>query len=123
MLKLYSKAILMIVLTAVTFLVTAAADDVLTLDEVLNLIVMVLGAVVVYLVPNLPTGIGAYAKTIAAFLTAGVVALLAFLTDGVTLTEWLQVLLAAFAGVGVFIVPNESATPILRASGVARGGA
>lgn len=115
MLKLYSKAILMIALTAVGFLVTAVADDVLTLEELLNLVVMVLGAVVVYLVPNLPTGVGAYAKTIAAFLTAAVVALLSFLTDGVTLTEWLQVLLAAFAGIGVFIVPNEPTPPILRA--------
>ena len=107
-LKLYAKSIIYIALTAITFLVTAAADELLTLDEVLNLVVIVLGAVVVYLVPNLPAGVGAYAKTIAAFATAAVIALLSFLTDGVTLTEWLQVLLAAFAGVGVYIVPNET---------------
>lgn len=119
MLKMYAKAILMIALTAVTFLVTAVADDVLVLEEVLNLVVMVLGAVLVYLVPNLPSGIGAYAKTGVAFLTAAVVALLSFLTDGVTLTEWLQVLLAAFAGVGVFIVPNEDpARALITARGI-----
>ena len=106
-LKLYAKAIIYIVLAAVTFLVTAVADNLLTVDELLNLVVIVLGAVVVYLVPNLPAGVGAYAKAIAAFTTAAVIALLSFLTDGVTVTEWLQVLLAAFAGVGVYIVPNE----------------
>lgn len=108
-LKLYAKSVIYIALTAVTFLVTAAADNLLTIDEVLNLTVVVLGAVVVYLVPNLPSGVGAYAKTVAAFATAALVALLSFLTDGVTLTEWLQVILAAFAGVGVYIVPNEDA--------------
>lgn len=107
-LKLYAKSIMYIALAAVAFLVTAAADDLLTLDEILNLAIVVLGAVVVYLVPNLPSGVGAYAKTIAAFATAAIITLLSFLTDGVTVTEWLQVLIAAFAGIGVYIVPNET---------------
>lgn len=107
MLKQYSKALIYIALAAVAFLVTAVSDNQLTIEETLNLAVIVLGAVGVYLVPNLASGVGAYAKSGVAFLTAAIVALLSFLTDGVTLAEWLQVLLAAFAGIGVYIVPNE----------------
>lgn len=107
MIKLYAKAITYIALAAVAFLITALSDDTLGLDEILNLVIVVLGAIAVYLVPNLPAGAGQYAKTIVAFLTAGLVALLAFLTGGVSITEWLQVILAAFAGIGVYIVPNE----------------
>lgn len=111
MIKQYAKAIIYIALAAVAFLVTALTDNILSLEELLNLVVIVIGAIVVYLVPNLDAGPGAYAKTGAAFLTAGIVALISFLTDGVTVTEWLQVLVTAFAGVGVFIVPNETARP------------
>ncbi|WP_396659506.1 hypothetical protein [Microbacterium sp.] len=103
----YAKALIYIALAAVAFLVTALSDSVLALDEILNLVIVVLGAIGIYAVPNLPAGAGAYAKTIIAFLTAGVVALLSFLTGGVSLTEWLQVILAAFAGIGVYITPNE----------------
>jgi len=114
MLKQYTKALIYIALAAVGFLVTALSDDVLTLEEVLNLVVIVLGAVAVYLVPNLQAGPGAYLKAFVAFLTAGIVALLSFLTGGVTLSEWLQVLIAAFAGIGVFIVPNERPSAVER---------
>lgn len=107
MIKMYAKALIYIALAAVAFLVTALSDSVLALDEILNLVIVVLGAVGVYLVPNLDQGVGAYAKTIIAFVTAGIVALLSYLTGGVSVTEWLQVILAAFAGIGVYIVPNE----------------
>lgn len=109
MLTTYAKAIVYIALAAVGFLITALSDNIVTTDELLNLVVIVLGAVVVYLVPNLDTGIGAALKAVAAFATAAIVALLSFLTDGVTIAEWLQVLLAAFAGIGVYIVPNAPA--------------
>lgn len=108
MIKLYAKALIYIALAAVAFLVTALSDETLGLDEILNLVVVVVGAIVVYAVPNLPGTIRPYAKTIAAFVTAGVIALLSFLTGGVSLTEWLQVIIAAFAGIGVYITPNEA---------------
>lgn len=112
MLKQYSKAIMYIALAAVAFLVTAVFDNALSTEELLNLVVIVLGAIAVYFVPNLPAGPGGYLKAVVAFLTAGVVALLSFLTDGVSIAEWLQVILAAFAGVGVYIIPNEKPVPL-----------
>lgn len=103
----YAKAIIYIALSAVTFLVTAFADSILSGEEIINLAIIVVGAIGVYLFPNLPGGAREYAKTIAAFATAGLVAAVSFLTGGVTIVEWMQILLAAFAGIGVYIVPNE----------------
>ena len=107
----YSKAITYIAMAALTFLVTALTDNVLSVDEILNLVVIVLGAVGVYLIPNFPEGFAKIAKTGVAFLTAAVVAALSFLTGGIEVTEWLQIVLAAFAAVGVFIIPNGPKEP------------
>ncbi len=102
----YGKAITYIALAAVAFLTTALTDNELSTEELLNLVVVVLGAIGVYAIPNFPESVARYAKTGVAFLTAGVIAGLSFYTDGVTTTEWLQIILAAFAAVGVYIVPN-----------------
>ena len=107
----YSKAITYIAMAALTFLVTALSDNVLAVDEVLNLVVIVLGAIGVYLVPNFPEGAAKVAKTGVAFLTAAVVAALSFLTGGIEVTEWIQIVLAAFAAVGVYIIPNGPEVP------------
>lgn len=107
----YSKAITYIAMAALTFLVTALSDNVLAVDEVLNLVVIVLGAIGVYLVPNFPEGAAKVAKTGVAFLTAAVVAALSFLTGGIEVTEWIQIVLAAFAAVGVYIIPNGPKDP------------
>jgi hypothetical protein len=105
----HAKSLIYVFLAAVAFLATAASDDALTNEEVLNLTVVVLGAVLVYWVPNLKAGVGRWLKMIIAFAIAGIVAGLSFLTDGVTPSEWMQIILAAFAGVGVYITPNEPA--------------
>lgn len=108
----YGKAITYIALAAVTFLVTALSDNALSLEEKLNLGVVVLGAVGVYAVPNFPEGVAKYVKTAVAFLTAAIVSALSFLSDGVlSTTEWLQIGVAALAAIGVFIVPNEVKRP------------
>lgn len=105
----YAKSLLYIALAVVGVLVTALADDVLTVDELVNVGIIGVGAITVYLVPNLPAGVGQYAKVIVTFIVAALVALQSFLTDGITTTEWLQIFVAAFAGIGVYIIPNEPA--------------
>lgn len=109
----YSKSITYIALAAATFLVTALSDDVLALDEGINLGIVLLGAVGVYWVPNAPENVAKYAKSAIAFLTAGAIATLSFLTDGVSTTEWLQIGVAALAGIGVTIIPNVKAKPVV----------
>jgi peptidoglycan/LPS O-acetylase OafA/YrhL len=111
MISLYAKAILYVALAAVTVLVTALTDNHVSVEELLNLAIVLLGAIVTYLVPNLDEGVRRYAKGIVACLTAALVALASFLTGGVTLSEWMQVVVAALAAVGVVIVPNASPSP------------
>lgn len=106
MITTYAKSIVYIALTAVMFLVTALSDDALSVEELLNLAVAVVGAIVVYLVPNFPSTVGRYAKTIATAVTAGILLAISFLTDGISLVEWMQIGIAALAAVGVYIVPN-----------------
>jgi hypothetical protein len=105
----YAKALLYIALAVVGVLVTALADETLSTAELINVAIIAAGAVTVYLVPNLPTGPGSVLKTLVAFTTAALVAVQSFLSGGITTTEWLQVAVAAFAGIGVYIIPNEPA--------------
>jgi hypothetical protein len=105
----YAKSIVYIALAAVTFLVTALTDNALSTEEIINLVIIVLGAIGVYAVPNFPEGVAKVAKTGIAFLTAGTVALASFLTGGVTISEWMQIIIAAFTAIGVYIIPNEPA--------------
>jgi hypothetical protein len=105
----YAKAIVYIALAVVGVLVTALTDDVVTTSELVNVAIIGVGAVATYLVPNLPEGPGGFLKAVVAFVAAALVALQSFLTDGITTAEWLQIAVAAFAGIGVYIVPNEPA--------------
>ena len=109
----YMKSLPYIALAVVGVLVTALADDLLTVDELVNVAIIGVGAITVYLVPNLPEGPGRYAKVAVTFIVAALVALQSFLTDGITTTEWLQIAVAAFAGIGVFVIPNEPARAIV----------
>lgn len=88
------------------------------MSELINVGIVLVGTVGVYLVANLKGGWLAYLKGVVAFVTAGLIALLSFLDGGVTLAEWLQVGIAAFAGIGVVSVPNETvdvtATALIR---------
>ncbi|WP_336642351.1 hypothetical protein [Microbacterium sp. MMO-56] len=110
--KLYAKSLLYVLLAVAGVLVTALSDDTVTTSELVNLAVIGVGAVGVYLVPNLPNGVAQYGKTAVAFVTAALVALLSFLSDGITPSEWLQIAIAAFAGIGVYIVPNEKPSAV-----------
>ena len=105
----YMKSLLYIALAVVGVLVVALNDDVVSTDELVNIGIIGVGAITTYLVPNLPTGVGQYAKVTVTFVVAALVALQSFLTDGITTTEWLQIAVAAFAGIGVYVIPNEPA--------------
>lgn len=58
-----------------------------------------------------------YAKAIAAALVAGYALYQSVRSGGVTLNEWVDVAYAAVAaGVGVYLVPNAPAKPVLTRS-------
>lgn len=103
----YAKAIVAILTAAVGVLVTGLADSVLSAAELGGVGVAVLTAVGVYLVPNLPAGVGRYAKLAVAIVGTALQAAVPLLTEGsITSTGWLLILLAALGAVGVNIVPN-----------------
>jgi len=104
----YAKAIVAILTAAVAVLVTALSDDIVTLVEVLGIFVAVVTAVGVYLVPNLSSGAGRYAKLAVAVVGAGLQAAVPLATDGaITNSGWLLILLAVLGAVSVGIVPNR----------------
>ena len=109
----YAKAIAFIVAAALAALIAPITDGVLTPLELVTVCIAVVTAVGVYLVPNLPTGVGSYLKGIVAFIGAGLSALAVVLGtvngwSGVSLSDWLTVIMACLGGIGVVIVPNEA---------------
>lgn len=106
-----AKLITYIGLAVAAILVTALADDQLSTVELLNAAIAAVGALLVYEVTN-AHGL----KTIATFALAGLQALVLVVTDvgnlgDVSIANWLAVVIAAFAGIGVAFVPNKVVTP------------
>ena len=106
----YTKAVVAIVAAVLVVLGAAITDDVVTTLEAVNVAIAFVTAVGVYLVPNLPSGPGAYLKAVVAFLGAGGAALVTVLGSGgladVHPSAWVTVFLAALGGVGVYVLPN-----------------
>jgi peptidoglycan/LPS O-acetylase OafA/YrhL len=107
----YTKAVVSIVAAVLVALVAALTDDVVTVVEFVTVGIAGVTAVTVYLVPNLPTGPARYAKGITAFVGAGLSALVLIVADGVSLSEWLTVAVAALGGVGIVVLPNAPQRP------------
>jgi len=103
----YAKSITYVVLAAVTFLVTALTDNKLDGQELINLGIVLAGAIGVYLIPNFPETPAKYLKTGVTAASAALIAMLSFFSDGISTTEWLQIGIATLAAIGVYIVPNE----------------
>ena len=103
----YTKAIVAIAAAALVVLGAALTDNEVTTVELVNIAIAIVTAIGVYLVPNLDDGPRRYAKAIVAFLGAALAALLTVLTDGVTASEWITVVLAALGAIGVTILPNR----------------
>jgi len=107
----YAKAIGQILAAALVILVAALSDGTISPVEFVNIMIAIVTAAGVYLVPNLDSGIAKYAKAIVSLVGAALAALVLILSPGigfdqVTLADWLTVLLAALAAIGIGIVPN-----------------
>jgi drug/metabolite transporter (DMT)-like permease len=112
MISVYSKSIAFLIATAFGAVIAANTDGDVSVTEWVNVLIAVVGAALVYLVPNLPDGIKAYAKTFVAAIVAGLTVLAsALISGGIETNEWLQIGMAILGALGVFIVPN--ATPSL----------
>lgn len=92
-------------------IVTALADDQFDTSELINVTIIGLGAVAVWFVPVLDARWGKWTKIATSVLIAALALLVSFLSDGVTPSEWLQVILAGFGAVGIAVGPRpEPAT-------------
>lgn len=106
----------MILAAGVGIFTSANADGVVTPLEYTNIFIAIAGAVLVYILPNLPAGPAKYTKTIVAFATAAAQAVAVIVANsadwsGVTGNDWLSVILAGLAAIGLYIIPNTPAAP------------
>lgn len=102
----YRKAVGAVAVTVAAYVVSLATDGITAQEGVLIAGVGV-SAVSVAIVPNLDAGIAKVAKTIIAFLLAGLTVAAAVIVGGLTGAEWVEILVAAFAAVGVTAIPND----------------
>lgn len=112
----YTKAVVTILAAGLGIFVAANSDGVVTPVEYVNIGIALLTAVSTYLIPNLDSGVAKYAKSIVAFGGAALTALAVIVAhaadwSGVSSNDWLGILLAGLAAIGVYILPNAGATP------------
>lgn len=102
----YTKAILAVVATVVAGLVAAmTGDNTISNTEWVNVAVLGVGAAGVFAAPNVPGA--AYTKSVLAVLAAVLTLLASYITNGVSSTELLQMVVAGLGAVGVYAFPNE----------------
>ncbi|MGE3795969.1 MAG: hypothetical protein AB7I38_18865 [Dehalococcoidia bacterium] len=103
----YSKMFAAILATIMSGTVAAlTGDGVISTVEWINVAILGVGAASVFTAPNVP---GArYTKAVIAVLSAALTLAVNLIVDGVTVSEWLQLGVAALGALGVYAVPNSS---------------
>lgn len=100
----YGKSFAAVAAALISAAVAAmAGDQVIDAVEWVNVAIAGVTSAAVFAAPNVP---GAkYTKSVLAVLGAVLVLLTSFITDGISATEWLQLLLAALGALGVYAAP------------------
>lgn len=104
----YRKAVASILGAVGVVIIAAVTDNVVTQAEGFAIGGSGLSALLVYLVPNLPTGAGRYLKFIVSVLLAIVQAVALSIVGGLTASEVALIAVAALTAGGVYVVPNEA---------------
>jgi uncharacterized membrane protein (UPF0136 family) len=106
----YAKALVAFLVTLLSGIVAAlTGDNHVDSTEWINVAIAATGALAVFTAPNVP---GArVTKFVLAALTAVLTLAVNLIADGVTVSEWLQLLVAAAGAVGVYAVPNSNSRP------------
>jgi drug/metabolite transporter (DMT)-like permease len=112
--KLYGKFVVQVLATALVALIAALQDDRVDAAEWINVVLAALTAVAVLGAGNTTEGVWRYTKVIVASAGAGLTLLASFVSDGgvVTVSEWLQVLVAALGAAGVLVVKGPRLTEV-----------
>lgn len=84
----------------------AMSDNMLELDEKIAIALAVVGAVNVYVVPNLVGGLGLYAKGFVQASVAVLTGLSGWMIGGMDVNDWWALLIAAATAAGVLVFPS-----------------
>lgn len=105
-----AKTIVQILAAGVSAAIVAlTGDNAFSAVELINIIIALVGAVGVYYVPNAPNG--PVAKAVVAALMAVLTLAVELIAGGMTLSEWLQLAIAAAGALGVYGVTNRPSSP------------
>lgn len=116
----YSKFFVQLVVVILAVVAASLAEAPgMTPTEWVNVAILAMGAASVYCATNLPAGIWAYTKTIFAAGFAALTALSSVMTDGVSATEWWQILAAVLGALGVLAAPPSG---VMRTAASSNGG-
>ena len=127
MIQKYGAALISIALVAFAFLKSAFADD-LDAAEVAQLVALVAGAIITFLVPLVPGSWAGLLKTGASALAAAATAVVPFILQGyLTPEQWTIVILAVLTALGVevgvqartsaLVATGAPSTPLVQQAG------
>lgn len=101
-----AKAITAVIATIASAIVAGLAEGVpLSPAAWINVAVLGVGAASVYIGPNVAGA--SVVKAALAFLTAVLTLAVNLIAEGITLAEWLQLVVAGLNAIGVYAVPNK----------------
>jgi uncharacterized membrane protein YhhN len=103
----YKKAAGVVLVAVLTAAVAALTDNVISPREWTVITGIGVSAVGTAVVPNLPAGIGGYAKSVVTFLVAGMAVLTVVIDGGLTMAEVYEVVLAGLAALGITVIPRN----------------
>lgn len=110
----YAKALAAVLATVVSGVIAAlTGDGAVDTVEWVNVAILAAGALAVFTAPNVP---GArITKAVLAVITAVLTLAVNLIAGGLTITEWLQLGMAALAALGVYAVPNTRGPEVVEA--------
>lgn len=102
----YAKLFAAVVATLMSAVIAALTGDATISDiEWINVAILGVGALAVFASPNVPGA--SITKAVLAVLSAVLVLSVNLIADGITISEWLQLGMAALGALGVYAVPNS----------------
>ena len=102
----YAKFGLAVIATVLTAVVGAYTDGMISNAEWINVAIAGVGSCGIFAAPNIPASL--YTKSVLAVLTAVLMALASFISDGISQSEVMQLVVIALGALGVYAVPNSS---------------
>lgn len=103
--KEYLPSIGMALAAVLSVFVASTSDNRLTSDEIANIVLAALGAVVTYIIPRLQS-VG-WLKPAVAAITAALQFAISIWADGITMNEWAQIILTGLGALGVIATNRQ----------------